>query len=318
MSTYTSNEGKKNQRIHKSAVNNLGVLNHIEYNEDLTEPKELIKFYRVNQNSCDAFIGNYLWAANPLSFNDPFDCPLQLWDIESFTNDNLQKILNTKIHNILTKPNDNHRLLIDLTIAATGIISFHEFKESSQDVLWGYYTDQEGFSIKLDTDHLIKEWGEPFKIEYVKTSELKPFSLREIENAGDLFPLFLRWMTQKKDFWQLENEWRFIFPSLKVETLKMDAFSSERIKKYPLTAIKEITLGLKFFDNNNCFQDSDNDLYYVTDSVNHQMQNQILTYLSDHEEIPVTHMYFQQGLKLHPRKCLILKIQDNRVWIRYE
>jgi hypothetical protein len=188
---------------------------------------------------------------------------------------------------------------------------------SSQDVLWGYYTNQEGFSIKFDTHPLIKEWGVPFKTEYIDEKELKAFSLSEVEDTEDLFPMFLRWMTQKKDFWRIENEWRFIFPLLQIETMKMDAFPSERMKKYPITAIKEVSLGLKFFDTNNSFQESINDMYFVADTVTHQAHNQILTFLSDHQEILVSHMFFKDDLKLHPRKCQIFKQSNNRFLIQY-
>jgi hypothetical protein len=316
---YVAQNGKK--RIHESYVNysTREVNNYIEYNEDISLPDELIKFYRIDSKyNCDAFLNNYLWAANPRSFNDPFDCPIQLWDYESFNSTKLKEILNPEIHHILSENlKDNQALLIDIQIAGTGIISLHEFVNSSQDVLWGYYTNQEGFSIKFDTHPLIKEWGVPFKTEYIDEKELKAFSLSEVEDTEDLFPMFLRWMTQKKDFWRIENEWRFIFPLLQIETMKMDAFPSERMKKYPITAIKEVSLGLKFFDTNNSFQESINDMYFVADTVTHQAHNQILTFLSDHQEILVSHMFFKDDLKLHPRKCQIFKQSNNRFLIQY-
>lgn len=325
-STYITFVGKENERTHHSFIrfNNetnkiLSVLNSIECKDGTTSPPELIKFYQVTQNSINAFLNNYLWAANPLSFNDPFDCPIQLWEKESFSKSKLQELLNPEIHHILKDDVDvNHSFLIDSRIAATGIISLHEYTESSQDVLWGYYTNQKGFSIKFDSHLLIKEWCVPFKIEYLEPKELRPFSLDEIENTGDLFPRFLRWMTQKKDFWRIENEWRFIFPFLQIETMKMDAFPSERMKKYPLTAIKEVSLGLKFFDVNNSFQESINALYFVTDTINHLEQNRILTFLSDHQEISVSHMFFKDDLKLHPRKCNIFMQSNNRFLIQYK
>jgi hypothetical protein len=324
--TYTTFPEKENERKHHSFIrfNNetekiLSVRNSIEYKDGTTSPPELIKFYQVDQNSTKAFLNNYLWAANPLSFNDPFDCPIQLWKEESFSKSKLQDLLNPEIHHILKdNVNVNLSFLIDSQIAATGIISMHEYNESSQDVLWGYYTNQKGFSIKFDSHLLIKEWGVPFKIEYLETKELRPFSLDEIEVVGDLFPRFCRWMTQKKDFWKVENEWRFIFPFLKIETLKMDAFPEEREKKYTLTAIKEISLGLKFFDDANTIQTSDSNLYFTADSIIHQYQNQILTFLSDHQEIAVSHMFFQYDLELHPRKCKVFKEKENRFLITYD
>ena len=323
--TYTTFPEKENERKHHSLIrfNNetrkiLSVRNSIEYKDGTTSPPELIKFYQVNQNNTNALLNNYLWATNPLSFNDPFDFPIQLWEIDSFTRGNLLKILDAKAHCLLSDDEIyNLNIFRDIRIATLGIICLHEGKETSQDILWGYYTNQKGFSIKFETHQLVQPWGEPFNVEYIEPQELNTFSLNEIETE-DLFPMFLRWMTQKKDFWKVENEWRFIFPFLKGETLKMDAFPDEREKKYPLTAIKEISLGLKFFDDANTIQISDNNLYFIADSNMHQYQNQILTFLSDHQEIPVCHIFFQYDLELHPRKCKVFKEKENRFLISYD
>jgi len=40
-------------------------------------PKELIKYYACNEFSYDALKNNYLWASNPLQFNDPCDCSIK-------------------------------------------------------------------------------------------------------------------------------------------------------------------------------------------------------------------------------------------------
>ena len=75
--TYVAQNGKK--RIHESYFDDKErqIDNYIEYNEDMSLPNELIKFYSIdNRFNCDAFLNNYLWAANPRSFNDPFDCKL--------------------------------------------------------------------------------------------------------------------------------------------------------------------------------------------------------------------------------------------------
>ena len=49
---------------------------------DKSIPRELIKFYSINEHSVDALLNKYLWAAHPLTFNDPFDCPMQLWNLD--------------------------------------------------------------------------------------------------------------------------------------------------------------------------------------------------------------------------------------------
>jgi hypothetical protein len=315
--TYVAQNGKK--RIHESHVNYNAreINNYIEYNEDISLPNELIKFYNVNQNNTNALLNNYLWAADPRSFNDPFDCSQQLWEIESFTKENLKRLWNDPYHRLITDDlNENFNLFFNLKIAILGIVCLHEFEESSQDILWGYYNNQEGFSVRFDTHQLINQWKNPFKIEYLDASELCHFNLDEVATFYDLFPEFLRWATQKKKSWIAENEWRFVF-DLKADMPNLYVQPEERMKKYSLTAIKEVSLGLKFFDTNNSFQESINAMYFITDSINHLAQNQILTFLSEHQEISVSHMFFKDDLKLHPRKCQIFKQSNNRFLIQY-
>jgi hypothetical protein len=316
--TFVAQNGKK--RIHESYLDDIEqkIDNFIEYNEDMSIPDELIKFYRIDSKfNCNAFLNNYLWAANPRSFNDPFDCPQQLWEINSFNKKNLLKIIEPKAHSLISDNQyDNLSLFQTMIIATLGIVCFHEYLESSQDILWGYYNNQQGFSVKYDTHQLMDLWKTPFKVEYLEASELCRFSLDDTNSSYDLFPRFLRWTTQKKKTWIVENEWRFVF-SLKADKFRLDAPPSERMKKYPLTAIKEVSLGLKFFDINNSFQESINAMYFIADTLTHQAHNQILTFLSDHQEISVSHMFFKDDLKLHPRKCQIYKQKENRFLITY-
>lgn len=324
-STYTSSPGMENERTHHSFIrsdsemgNILSVYDFIEEKIKKDYPKELIKFYRSDSNNnCDAFLNKYLWAANPLSFNDPFDCSIQLWEEESFTKENLMKIINPQGQHLIKDDEQyNLQLFQDIKIATLGIICLHEFKDSSQDILWGYYTNQEGFSIKFDTNQLIRQWGNPFRVDYAP--DLNIFSLNDINSTEDLFPRFLRWTTQKKRLWSEENEWRFIFSNLKADTFKMDASDIERKKEYPLNALNEVVLGLRFFNNENSVAIGNDSFYFITDSIKHHKQNQILTHLSDHQNIPTFHMFFLRNkFEMLPRKCRIYKINDNRFLINY-
>jgi hypothetical protein len=76
---FISNEDEENQRIHRSRIPNDKIINEIEYSEKIEIPEELIKFSSVNKNNTNALLNNFLWAANPDTFNDPFDCPIQTW-----------------------------------------------------------------------------------------------------------------------------------------------------------------------------------------------------------------------------------------------
>ncbi|MGQ8338746.1 hypothetical protein ACUNWD_19465 [Sunxiuqinia sp. A32] len=314
---YISNEGKENQRIHKSYISSSSILNDIEYPKTTTPPKELLKFYNINENSVNALTNNYLWAANPLSFNDPFDCPRQLWSISSFTLETMKQLVDPKAHFLFSNDHESNReWFLKIRLASLGIISLNELQDKNQDIIWGYYTNQEGFSIKFDRHILIKQWGNPFRIEYLTPDDFDSFNIYEL-NTEELFPRFLRWSTQKKEVWENENEWRFIFSNLKIETLKMDAFPTERKKKYPTNAILELNLGLRFLPIENTVQFDDNSITVITDSIKHKNHNLLLTYLSDNQNIRTNHMSFKQDLKLHPRACKILKTRENRFLINY-
>lgn len=310
----------KGGRIHYSYISGRKIHNHIEYPETTEPPKELIKFYSVTQNSVNAFTKGYLWAANPLTFNDPFDCPIQLWNIDSFTLKKLQPILDPRIHFML-KEHDvlcNRSIFSRFRLATLGIICLHEFSLKNQDVLWGYYTNQEGFAIKFHSHQLIKSWGVPFKVDYLKKSKLDHFNLNILESPPDVFPLFLRWSTQKKRVWKNENEWRFIFSNLEADTLTIDAPKEERSKKYNSSDIEEVILGLKFFHQTNMVEVSKHDSYYIIQGEQHKIQNELLEFLSFPSEIPVKHMYMKvDELIITPRPCKIFNQNNGRFNIHY-
>lgn len=314
---YFSNKGKENQRVHKSYISNSDIRNEIVYNKKTKTPVELIKFYRVCDQSIDALLNNYLWAANPLSFNDPFDCPVQLWNVDSFTLENMKRLIDPRAHFLFSNDNEaNRTMFLKVRLASLGIVSLNEFQNDSQDTIWGYYTNQNGFSIKFDIHLLIKHWNVPFKIEYLDPDDLDTFHVNKITKE-DLLPRFLRWSTQKKKVWETENEWRFIFSNLKIETTKLEAFSHERKKQYPSNAIKEIYLGLRFFPKENAIEDDKGILTFISDSAKHELHNKLLTFLSNNDEIKTNHIFFKEDLKLHPRPCEIYKTGENIFKIYY-
>lgn len=293
----------KRGRTHKCYIFNTDkrILNEIEYTEKTEVPRELIKFYSVSENSVNALRNGYLWATNPSDFNDPFDCPIQLWDISSFANNS-----------------HSRKIFYEGRLATLGIICLNEFSLKDQDVLWGYYTNQQGFAIKLDSIQLQKDFGIPFKIQYLEPDEFDHFDINQINVVIDLFPMFLRWSTQKKPIWKNENEWRFIFSNLEADSLLGDAPKEERSKKYNSSAIEEVILGLKFFHQTNMVEVSKHDSYYIIQGEQHKIQNELLEFLSFPSEIPVKHMYMKvDELIMTPRPCQIFNLNNGRFKIHY-
>ena len=197
---YTSNQKKPNKRIHKASISWSTKKQEFEiiYSDKPVLPEKLVKYFSLNGDSIDALYNNYLWAANPLSFNDPFDCPMQLWNFDSFSLQNCKNYINSKFYHLLRdNPKHNRSIVLEILFASLGIICLNEFRHENQDVIWGYYTNQKGFSITYNTHSLINKWGQPFKIEY--TDELDRFELDNI-----FFAKTLRWGTQKKLFGKLK------------------------------------------------------------------------------------------------------------------
>ncbi|WP_299580217.1 hypothetical protein [uncultured Sunxiuqinia sp.] len=317
-------------RVHRCSIVSLSPLkieNVIEYPELVKTPDKLIKFYAVSANSVDALLNNYLYAANPLLFNDPFDCPAQLWNLDSFRYENIQRfalfedLIKKYGEDRFMSPIHNRNLFFEFRMATLGIICLHEFSLNSndcQDTLWGYYSNQQGFAVKFDSCILRKSLGTPFQVEYLERSKLDEFSLDSIKENEDFLPMFLRWTTQKKKIWENEYEWRFVLQDLKAETLMLDSPGKVRRRTYYKSAISEVLLGLKFFHKTNMVEVSNSRSYYVIDTEKYNHQYKLLSFISFPSEIPVKHIYMKQKkLAMHPRSCQIFNENNGRFRIEY-
>lgn len=197
-------------------------------------PPILYKFYASNKNGYDALKNNFLWASFPYQFNDPFDCSPVLWDINSFISQGL--IRNHSLENILSK---------------TGIVCLNNPEKDIENLLWGYYTNQEGFSIVFDQKQLSKDlliYQSTFleEVKYCNKNSFKKFQYSTDQNEFSLN--VIKWIKQKQEIWEKENEWRYIFfdcnylPGIELGDI------DSRKKKYTKKAINNITLGWKFFE----------------------------------------------------------------------
>lgn len=211
-------------------------------------PKELVKYYACNEHNFNALTNNYLWASDPLKFNDPFDCPLEAWNAESFTVSALKKILNPTFYHKFKDifKNDAHEQFIWILKMLLGVVCVNEPIKENEDLLWGYYTNQQGFAISFIKEMLSQDLElEPVQVVYKIPCEFEKFSIPTIiETPDELFPIFIEWIKQKKNIWQNETEYRYIFLDIK-------PFIAETRKKYYKSqSIKRITLGLRFFGDN--------------------------------------------------------------------
>ena len=319
-SIYISNSGKKNQRTHICTVSNNNVISRIKYSIPPSYPEFLFKFYPINEYSIDALINNYLFAANPVSFNDPFDCPIQLWDEKIFRQPLLIDSFNPLFRDIWEdNPDENKEKFFSFVYGFTGIICLNNPRVKNQDLMWGYYSNQQGFTISFNSDELIKSWGLPFPIEYLDKDQLDRFFIDSMKRKEliELTPIILRWTTQKNKKWDKENEWRFLFLDCLIDTITFKPKIEERKRKYNYNAINEIILGSRFFDLQYSVNKNFKQFVYLT-SEKSILQNKLLTFLSIPQKIKIRHMFMKKDeLHLYPRECIIFRQDEQRFLIEY-
>jgi hypothetical protein len=211
-------------------------------------PETLIKYYECNNLNCDALLNSYLWASYPLQFNDPFDCSEKFWDANSFTYEAIIGIIEDKKFKkrFSSKESNHQRRRLFMELFAPGVICLNEPCNEREDLLWGYYTNHEGFSIEFDCSALQKEFNTALfvKVEYTDLVKETKGCINNVPNE------FVRWARLKKDIWKNEQEWRFVFSPDECNgyhpIFRMGDISV-RQKKYALKAIRGITLGYRFF-----------------------------------------------------------------------
>lgn len=211
-----------------------------EVNKEKEPPKTLVKYYECNEFSVDALKNNYLWAANPLDFNDPFDSYKFAWEEDSFTEE-IVKSLHFKIEAGITM--DLKLYVLENLVSNHGIVSLNAHSDN-EDLFWGYYSKQQGFAIEFNQINLTNDFAttenesEPVEVRYDK---LKTYRLT---SDLELLKVHIKdWMSLKKKCWDKENEWRYIFTK-SIESLNQQS----RKKCYSLEAVSNVTLGFKFFE----------------------------------------------------------------------
>ncbi|HYQ58129.1 MAG TPA: DUF2971 domain-containing protein [Draconibacterium sp.] len=284
-----------------------------------TPPERLIKYYRCDNHSYDALKNNYLWAAYPLQFNDPFDCSERFWDLNSFSYELLIEKL-PEFHDLFsTEQNNFQRRRQFIEIFSPGIICLNNQSNNNEDILWGYYSNQEGFCIEFDTRELIKSYGIlPVKVNYVDDpTQIRKCNLSNPEgNVRD-------WITIKKRIWENEEEWRFMFNSAdcnRYHPIYKQGDKIHRQKNYNSHAIERITLGYRFFaeqvNDHRLRHLTENSDEYVYSSKDNLCKLDILSYAFE-KGIELYHIDLTEDFKLIKRKIEIKELKSNKLSIYY-
>lgn len=215
------------------------------------KPQTLFKYYALNENSIDALLNSYIYATHPNQFNDVFDCFINLIkfdDVEMNKNflKNFYKLTDDKIEEIANNTSDIQKKIKKNLFNFIGLISLTN--DDNNILMWSYYTNHQGFCINFDYKLFPFKFHGPFPINYQK--KVKPISIKdELKSSFELASLIQTNIKFKN--WEHEDEWRLLIESPSEMVSPFNQCGHNRKFKYPISAIKSITLGMKFFDFHN-------------------------------------------------------------------
>lgn len=179
---------------------------------------KLFKYYSLSINNIDALLNNYFYLSNPVTFNDPFDCNVNL--ANNISESDLLKIKTVKRNNINN----------------VGVVSFSETIDNH--LMWAHYTNNyNGFAIEFKGSEVTVNLE---KNRFEKKTLTKVFYPKNVKRIKKEFPFALQYvLTTKMRHWEYEKEWRIICQLKK---------NDDRILHYYPEKVKAIYVGHRLID----------------------------------------------------------------------
>jgi hypothetical protein len=220
------------------------------------KPVSLYKYYPLNNYSIDAVINHYLFSPHPYYLNDKYDCSGELIDYSNLT---LEYFINRLVKELGLFSDQRVRELYEtakkwvlerVSVDVNSIILFMKFgiisltEDSKNILMWSYYNQNNGFTIKLNTSLLPRDFLGPFPINYCEKLEKIDFA------KYDSSLCVLYQSNAKKNLWDLENEWRYLTYNKDGKYHPIYSAADIKTRKffYNSAAIEEIILGYDFFN----------------------------------------------------------------------
>jgi hypothetical protein len=224
----------------------------------------LYKYFNISNLKYfeDLFCKNLLYFPCPLTFNDPFDCRLNI--DTNYSNDELLEILENEI-NInypgLSVENKRKRInaaLNDTELKDNLIKNYERYRNSLLEdcgvqcmtekhlnlLMWSHYSNcHKGICVEFDTNEMLKHVNDKIwcnKVIYKKEYPSLKVVFNNDQNKIDKFGTSI--LRIKSNDWSYEKEWRIVFPSV-------TKFYPNRLIPIPKESIKKIFLGLEMEDN---------------------------------------------------------------------
>ena len=161
------------------------------FRNDIIVPKisgKLYKYYSANTRNIDALMNHYLYLANPTSFNDPFDCNVNL---TPGIDEGIERIDGFRKNNF----------------ANIGVSCFSEVIDNP--LMWAHYTNNyRGFALEFTNNHIA---GKTRKDQISRSSLTKVTYLKKLIKISSKLPFSMHYMfSTKHNHWSYEQEWRII------------------------------------------------------------------------------------------------------------
>lgn len=226
--------------------------------EKIMEPASFFKYYALNTYSIEALTECYVYATHPNKFNDSIDCNSQILNFRNATKEDIEAFYGPFYNNALeiceTEQNLKHYISEHFKLIAykhIGIISLATKNDSIYH--WSNYSQNaSGFCIEFDVKLFPFRYFGPFPMHYVN-------KITQVDIHNNISTALLIQTNIKTNDWIQEQEWRLLVSNPNgsdfdywnedgsYNTLYNSVNDHNRKMKYPLNAIRSITLGESFF-----------------------------------------------------------------------
>ncbi len=220
-------------------------------------PSELYKFKPINRYLFDLIVNNEMWFSSPKSFNDPFDCRINL----NFQNSSQERIDEyffkyiyeglddlAKSHFNRSVPREKfQKILNEISIEIISNIGVGCFMGDKENILmWSHYADShKGVSLKFDVKNDLEFFSKGGAVQY--SNDYPHYDYISEQNRLVDIVVF-----RKSKVWEYEQEFRVVKQTqgnykFKKEALKEIIFGSE-VNENDVNTIMKIAEASKYPD----------------------------------------------------------------------
>jgi len=171
-----------------------------------TIPDVLYRYQALNANSITNLVNRTVWFADPRTFNDPFDCQLQLLMDPDRPTDEIPRVGHAIEDKLRSDPEIRRQLVRGLTdmIEHAGVVCLSKMRD--QTLMWSHYADEHrGFCMGFQPNGLGR--SATSRVEYCARE-----SVLDLDRfKGSIGHIVGQVLCTKVSEWSYEQEWRLIY-----------------------------------------------------------------------------------------------------------